>query len=169
MFIVSYVPFLHDDDMERLVEMCSLEIYLLRNVNLNDKVVIIADKTTHSERDGPTVTNVVQWRSCILLLLSRDIGKFTSRLWALERTLGIPRNVEDLETVEFADVLGAIADHLTRCAHVCFTGTENQAEQHDHGTIDEVLGDQDMQEGGDVLDEADREADLLEQIPLLGT
>ena len=26
------------------------------------------------------------------------------RLWAHERTPGIPRNVEDLETVEFADV-----------------------------------------------------------------
>ena len=90
------------------------------------------------------------------------------RLWAPERTPGVPRNVEDLETVEFADVLGAIADHLSRCAHACFSGTENQAEQHDHGTIDEVLGDQDMQEGGDVLDEADREAGLLEQISLLG-
>ena len=43
-----------------------------------------------------------------------------------------------------------------------------KAEQHDHGTIDEVLGDQDMQEEGDVLDEAVREADLLEQIPLPG-
>ena len=36
------------------------------------------------------------------------------------------------------------------------------------GMIDEVLGDEDMQEGGDVWDEADREADLLKQIPLLG-
>ena len=32
------------------------------------------------------------------------------RLWAHERTPGIPRNVDDLETVEFADVLGAIAE-----------------------------------------------------------
>ena len=55
---------------------------------------------------------------------------------------GIPRNVEDLETVEFADVLGAIAEdhHWTRCVQVCFTGTEeDQAERHDHGTIGEVL------------------------------
>ena len=79
--------------------------------------------------------------------------------------------MKDLEAVEFADVLGAIAEdhHLTRCAQVCFTGAEeDQAERHDHGTIDEVLGDQDMEEGEDVLDEADREADLLEQIPLPG-
>ena len=89
------------------------------------------------------------------------------RLCAHERTPGIRRNVEDLETVELADVLGAIVEdhHLTRCAQVCFTGTkENQTEQHDHGTIDVVLGDQDTEEGRDVLDEAD----LLEQIPLPG-
>ena len=82
----SFVPF-EDDDMERLVEMCSLEMFLLRKVSL--------------------------------------------------------------ETVEFADVLGTIAEdfHLARCAQVCFTGTEeDQAERHDHGTIDEVLGDQDMEE-----------------------
>ena len=71
--------------------------------------------------------------------------------------------MEHLITVEFADVLGAIAQdfHLTRCAQVCFTGTEeDQAERHDHGPIDEVFGDQDMDEGGDVLDDADREGDL---------
>ena len=67
------------------------------------------------------------------------------RLWAHERTPCIPRHVDDLETVEFADVLGSIAEdqHLTRCAQVCFTDTEeDQAERHDQETIDEVLGDQ---------------------------
>ena len=34
------------------------------------------------------------------------------------------------------------------------------------GTIDEVLGDQDMEERGDAPEEAAREADLLEQMPL---
>ena len=59
--------------------------------------------------------------------------------------------------------------HLTRCAQVCFAGTEeDQAEQHDQGTIDEVLGEQDVEEGGDALEKADREADLLEQMPLPG-
>ena len=43
----------------------------------------------------------------------------------------------------------------------CFT-----AEQHDQETIDEVLEDQDKREEGDTLEEADQEADLLEQIPL---
>ena len=68
----------------------------------------------------------------------------------------------------FAGIIGAIAEdlHLTRCAQVCFTGTEeDQTEQRGQGTIDEVLGDQDKREEGDTLEEADREADLLEQIP----
>ena len=79
--------------------------------------------------------------------------------------------MDDLETVEFADVLGSIAEdqHWTRCAQVCFTGTEeDQAERHDQGTIDEVLGDQDMEEGGHAPEEAAREADLLEQMLLPG-
>ena len=80
------------------------------------------------------------------------------RLWAHERTPGIPRCVDDLG----ADVLGAIAEDQ-------HSGTEeDQAEQRDQGTIDEVLGDQDMEGGGNALEEADREADLREQMPLPG-
>ena len=79
--------------------------------------------------------------------------------------------MDDLETIGLADVFGTIAEdlHSTRCAQVCFTGTEDdQAEQHDHGTIGEVLGDPDMEREGDAPEEADREADPPEQIPLLG-
>ena len=46
--VFSYIPF-QDDDMERLVEMCSLEMFLLRDVNSSDKVIIIAD-TRHTQR-----------------------------------------------------------------------------------------------------------------------
>ena len=89
-----------------------------------------------------------------------------------ERIPGILRNLA--ETNEFPDVLGTIAEdlHLTRCAQVCVTGTEeDQAEQRDHATIDDVLGEQDMEGGGgggDVLEEVNRDADLLEQMSLLG-
>ena len=50
------------------------------------------------------------------------------RLWAHERTPGITRNVDDLETVDFADVLGAVAEdhHLIRCAQICFAGTDEE-------------------------------------------
>ena len=53
-------------------------------------------------------------------------------LWAHERTPDIPRNVDDLETTEFAHVLGAIAEdqHFIRCAQACSAGTEeDQAER----------------------------------------
>ena len=79
------------------------------------------------------------------------------------------QNLDDLEVNEFSDVFGTIAEDflLTQCAQVCFTGTEDdQAEQHDRGTIDEVLGDSDMERGGDDLEEADRELDLPERMPL---
>ena len=156
--------------MDRLVEMCSLETYLLYNVTMNDKGIIIAD-TQHTRRWSE--------RGVDPMLCDGDLAFFCNcattlegeRLWAHERTPGIPRNVEVLETVDFADVLGAIAEvlHLTRCAQVCFTGTEeDQAAQHDQGTIDEVLGDQDLAQGKDVVEEAAREAELLEQIPLPG-
>ena len=169
MSFFSYIPF-QDDDMERLVEICSLELFLLQNLNMNDKVIIIAD-TRHTQRWSERNVDPMLCNGDLAFFCNCPATLESLRLWAHEHTPGIPRNVEDLEAVEFADVVGPIAEdhHLTRCAQVCFTGTEeDQAERHDHGTIDEVLGDQDMEGGGDVLDEADREADLLEQIPLLG-
>ena len=88
-----------------------------------------------------------------------------------ERTTGIPQNLDDSRANEFTDVVGVIAEdlHLTQCAQVCSTGTEeDQTEQHDHGTISEVLGDSHMERGGGAPEEADREADPLEQTPLPG-
>ena len=166
--IFSHAPFL-DDDMEKLVEMCSLEIYLLHNVNANDTVIIIVD-TRHTQRWSEREVDPMLCNGDLAFFCSYPVTLETLRLWAHKRTLDIPRNVEGLVTVEFADELGAIAeDHRsTRCAQVCFTGSEeDQVEQHDRGAIDEVLEDQDMQEGRDVLDEAHRDADLLEQMPLL--
>ena len=56
------------------------------------------------------------FRNCPATLESLRLAKQFHT--AHERTPAISRNVEDLETVEFADVLGAIAEdhHLTRCA-----------------------------------------------------
>ena len=76
--VSSYVPFL-DDDMERLVEMCSLEMYLLHSMNLNDKVDIIADTRLTQRWSEHEVDPVLCNRgSCFLLTLSRDLGKFAS-------------------------------------------------------------------------------------------
>ena len=166
----SYIPF-QDDDMERPVEMCSLEMFLLQNVNANDNVIIIAD-TRHTQRWSERKVDPTLRKGDLAFICNCSVTLENLRVWAHECTPGIPRNVDDPENVEFADVLGAIAgdQHLTRCARVCFTGTEeDQVERRDQGTIDEVLGEQDMEGGGgDAPGRADRDADLLEQMPLPG-
>ena len=162
-------PF-QDDDMERFVGMCSLELYVLQNAYMNDKAIIIAD-TRHTQGWSERGVDPIMSSGDLAFLCNFLTTLEKLRLWAHERALGIPQSVEDLETVEFADVFGAIAEdhHLTRCAQVCFTGTEtDQDEEHDQGTIGEVLGEQYMEQEEDVLEESDREAVLLEQIPLLG-
>ena len=149
--IFPYTPF-QDDDMERPVEIHSLETYLLRNANANDKVVIIAD-TRHTRRWSE--------REVDPILCKGDLAFFCNCPVTLENLR--PRANERIPGTLTGDL------HSQRCAQVCFTGTEeDQAEQHDHETVDEVLEDQVMEQGGDALEEADREADLLEQIPLLG-
>ena len=40
------------------------------------------------------------------------------RLWAHKRTLGVPRNVDDLETIEFADLLRNGNECTTKPKHV---------------------------------------------------
>ena len=94
--------------MTRIAGMCSLEI--LQNVDMNDKVVIIAD-TRHTQRWSE--------RKVDPMLCAGDLAFLEGlRLWAHERSPGIQRNVEDLKSAELADVLGAIVEdrHLTRCA-----------------------------------------------------
>ena len=66
----------------------------------------------------------MQGRSGFLLQLPNDIGKLASL--GTRGVPGVPQNVYDPETIEFADLLGTIAEdqHSTRCAQVCFAGTE---------------------------------------------
>ena len=145
-------------------------MFLLHVVNMSDKVIIIAG-TRCTQRRSEREVDPMLCHGDLAVFCNNTAKLECLRLWAHERTPGIPRNVEDLETVEFADILGAIAEdhHLTRCAQVCFAGTEeDQAERHARSTIDEVLEDQDEDEKGDFLEEADQEADLLHHIPLLG-
>ena len=127
--VLSYVPS-HVDDVKRLVQMCLLEMFLLQNVNMNDKVIIIAD-TQHTQRWSERKADLMLCNGVLAFFCICPATLESARLWAHNRTSSIPLNVEDLETVEFADVFGAISEdhHLTRCAQVCFTGTEeDQAE-----------------------------------------
>ena len=117
-------------------------MFLLQNVNANHKVISIAD-TRHTQRWSEREVDPMNVQRNLAFFFYFLATLESLRFWARERTPGIPRNVEDLETVELFNVLGAIAEdqHLTRCAQVCFTGTEKDlAEQRHQRTIDEVLG-----------------------------
>ena len=70
----SYVPF-QDDNTQRPLELCSLELILLRNADLNDKGIIIAD-TRHTQRWSE--------RKVDPTLCKGDIGFFCNCLVALE-------------------------------------------------------------------------------------
>ena len=130
-------------------------------MDVSDKVIIIVD-TRHTQRWSEREINPTlckgdlaffcncqrQWKTCVSGRMSALL--VSHGMWMIWK-------------VEFADVPGSITQdkHLTRCAQVCFTGTEeDQAEQRDRGTIDEVLGPQDM-EGGDALEDADRDVIYL--------
>ena len=159
-----------DDDKEKSVEMCLHEVDPLRNANGKNKVITIAD-TRYIQRWFERKVDPILCKGDLYFFSNCPATAKHQRPRTHERTPAIPPNLDDLEVNDFADVLGTIAEdlHLTRCAQVCFAGTEeDQAEQGDHGTIDEVLGDQDLEQGKDSLEEADRDADLPEQIPLLG-
>ena len=110
-------------------------------------------------------SHVVQWG----ILLSSVIVKRNWKVCVSGHTsaLGCSTKCGRCKTVDFADVLGAIAEnhHLTSmCSGMFYKYRRDRDERHDHETIDEVLGDQDMEEGGEVWNEADREADLLEHL-----
>ena len=88
-------------------------------------MVIIAG-TRHTQRWSQSEVDPVLCNGDLAFFCNCPVTLESLRLLAHERTLRIPRNVEDLETVEFADVVGAIAEdhYLTPCAQENFTGTE---------------------------------------------
>ena len=82
--VLSYVPS-QDDDVKRLIQMCLIEMFLLQNVNMNDKVIIIAD-TQH--------TKILSERKADLMVCNGDLAFFCIcpatlecvRLWVHNRT-----------------------------------------------------------------------------------
>ena len=78
--------------MDRCVEMCSLEMFLLQNVNVNDKVLIIAD-TRHTQRRSERKVDSMLCKGDLAFFCNCPVTLESLRLWTHERTLGIPRNV----------------------------------------------------------------------------
>ena len=68
-------------------------MFLLQNVNGNDKVIIIAD-TRHTQRWSEHKVDPMLCKGDLALFFICPVMLESLRLWAHERTLGIPRNVE---------------------------------------------------------------------------
>ena len=89
--VFSHIPF-QDDDTERPVEMCSLETYPLQNATGNDDVVIIAD-TRHIQRRSERKIGTTLCKGDLAFFCNCPATLENLRLWAYERTSGMPRNV----------------------------------------------------------------------------
>ena len=89
--------------------------------------------------------------------------------WAKRKDNGYPRSVDDLEEVEFADILSGLAEahHIDRCVDAAFVGTEEAAAEADKNPIDGCYGPEDYAQDAETI-RVDEEADLLDQIPLPG-
>ena len=109
-----------DDDTERLVVVCTLEADPLQNTNGTNEVIIIVDIRRIQKK---VRTKIVPMSCkgdfdflCICSVTSEHL-----RPWTHERIPGIPRNLDDLDTNEFANVLGTIAEdvQLIQCGQIC--------------------------------------------------
>ena len=74
--------------MERLVEMRGLKMFLLQNVNENDKEIIISD-TRHTQRWSERKVDPMLCKGD-LAFCNCPVTLESLCLWAHERTLGIP-------------------------------------------------------------------------------
>ena len=137
--VLSHIPF-QDDDM-------------LQNLNANDKVIIIAD-TRHTQRWSERKVDAMWCKGDLVCFcyLSCDRHRKTC--------------VSEHTSVRLVSHETWMTWKRSNLRTSLVPGTEDdQAEQHGHGTIDQVLGDPDMERGGDDP-EVDREVDLPERIPL---
>ena len=75
--------------------MCSLEMFLLQSVNANDKVIIIAD-TRYTQRWSERKVDPTLCKGDLAFFCNFPTTLENLRLWAHDRTLGVPRNVDDL-------------------------------------------------------------------------
>ena len=80
-------------------------------MEVSDTVITVAD-TRHTQRWSEREINLTLCKGYSVFLCNcpKKLGNF--HLWAHERSLGIPRNVDDLETVEFADVLRSLKSNI---------------------------------------------------------
>ena len=83
--IFPYIPS-QGDDVERPVEMCSLETDLLQNGNGNDKGIIIAD-TRHIQRWSERKVDPMSCKGDLTFFCNCPVTLGSSRPWTHECTL----------------------------------------------------------------------------------
>ena len=115
--VFSYIPF-QDDHTERLVEMCSLEMSFLENVNGNDKVIIIPD-TRHTQRWSERQVDPMLCQGDLAFFCNCPVTLEHLRLWAHEVSHEMcvickqsnlrPFSVRSLKTNILLDVLSYVS------------------------------------------------------------
>ena len=86
MIRVPNVPF-RDDNTQRPVELCSLQLFLLKIAELNNKV-IITTHTRHTQRTSEREVDPVLCTGDFALFCNSPAALENPRCWAHERTPG---------------------------------------------------------------------------------
>ena len=90
-------------------EMCSLETFPFQNANGNDEmIIIIADKRPIQKRPGREIVPMLRKGDLDIFFNRRPMTPGHLRSWTHERSP--PRNLDDRDMNEFANVLGTIAE-----------------------------------------------------------
>ena len=129
------------------------------------RTCIVAD-SRHTKRWKDT--SPVLGRGGIGFLCNDNAIAHELQEWSRQNDRGNPRSTDDLQEVEFADVLARIAEahHLDRCVNAAFVGTQEAKEEAEQDTIDGIYGpDDEAAIEADQDEHIDEEQDLLEKIP----
>ena len=109
-----------DDDTEESVVACTLDADLVQNTNGDDEVIIVVD----IRRIHKKVRTKIVLMSCkgdLDFLCNCSVTVAHLRPQTHERFPGTPQNLDNLDTNEFANVLGTIAEdvHFIQCDQTC--------------------------------------------------
>ena len=90
---------LSNDGISRPTARCLLETFLFQHATMSDKIITITD-TRHTRRWFEGGVEFLRCTGDLAFFCSCPITTDHLRLWAHERTLGVPRNVDDLQSAE---------------------------------------------------------------------
>ena len=167
---LTYVHVPYDDDDVYDKKKVSRIYATVDQLMSKGKTVIVAD-TLNTSRWNNRSMQPVRCRGDLAFYCNDLHIAQQLKDWAHEKEGGVPKCVEDLEEVEFADMLGGIAEehHLDNSMHDAFVGAEEDREEAGgRNPIDSATNEEDMMLELDPIEEYDNEQDMLEKIPLPG-